>query len=111
MMGTEGALGELELAQKHGSGLMQPRHRRRIAIGAVVLVDGHAGAGRDALGMTKVLHGDRNAMQGAANGTTSNLGIGLRSFSQGQIGGERRIAPESAGEPRDTIENRLRYLG
>lgn len=50
-------------------------------------------------------------MQGATNGTTSNLGIGLRSSGQGQIGGERRIAPESAVEPRDSIQNRSRYLG
>jgi hypothetical protein len=54
-------------------------------LGSEVLVDGHTGGGRNTLGMTKVLHRDRNAMQGTTNCAPGDLGVSLPCLSQRQI--------------------------
>ena len=67
VMRSEGALGQLELAQEHSSGFTQSGDNRRIMLWTEVLVDGHAGRGWNVLGMKQVLHRDRNAMQWTTN--------------------------------------------
>src|SRR5262245_19634400 len=105
-----GPLGQLQLAQEHSSGFTQPGNDRRILFGTVIFVDGHAARGRNTLGMTKVLHSDRNTMQGTTNCAVCDLGVSLCGLRQRQVGGERRIAFQTAIEPRDTIENRSRHF-
>jgi hypothetical protein len=86
MVRAKSAFGELQLAQHNGAARPQSANHRRIAIGAIVLVDEHAGSGRNALGMTEVLYRNWNAMQGTTKRATQNLSIGITSLGQRQIG-------------------------
>ena len=105
-----GPLGQLQLAEEHSSSFTQPGNDRRILFGTVILVDGHAARGRNTLVMTKVLHRDRNTVQGTTNCAVCDLGVSLSGLRQRQVGGQRRIAFQTAIEPRDTIENRSRHF-
>ena len=53
--------------------------------------------------MTKVLHRDRNAMQGTTNCATGDLGVSPPRLSQRQIGSKGHVAFQAAIEPGDTI--------
>src|SRR5262245_26595032 len=79
-------------------------------VGSVIVMDGHSGRGWNALSMTKILHCDRNAMQGTTSFASGDLLVCLLRLSQRQIGSNNHVALQPAIKPRDTIENRLRHL-
>jgi hypothetical protein len=110
MMRAEGSFGELQLAQEHGAGLPQPDDDRCISIGAMILVDGHAGSRRNALGMTEILHGDRHAMQGSTKCAAGDLAIGTARLSQGQVRSEGSVTFQAGLEPGDAIKKCLSHL-
>jgi hypothetical protein len=60
--------------------------------------------------MADILHGYGDAVQRASIFAASDLGVGLPGLRQRQVGRERRIAFQTAIEPRDTIENRSRHF-
>jgi hypothetical protein len=89
---------------------MQSRHHGGILFGAIVLVNRHSSRSWDSLSMTDILHGYGDAVQRASIFAASDLGVGLPGLRQRQVGRERRIAFQTAIEPRDTIENRSRHF-
>ena len=103
----EGAFGELQLAQQDGAGLGEALDDRRIVVGPEVLVDRHAGGGRNALGVAEVLHRDRHAVQRPAIGAAPDLGLGLARLLQREVGGDGGVALQPAVEFADALQHGL----
>src|SRR5215470_585336 len=99
VMRGKSAFGELELAEQNRAGLSQAGDDGGVTIRGMLLVNGHAGGRGDALGVTEVLHRNRNAMQGPANRAEGDLAVGLARLRQRQLWGQGGIAPEAGIEP------------
>jgi hypothetical protein len=99
----EGAFGELQLAQQDGAGLGETLDDRRIVVGFEFLVDGHAGRGRNALGVAKVLHGDGHAVQRPTPGAALDLGLRLAGLFQSEVGGDGGVALQPTVEFADAL--------
>ncbi len=95
-------LGRGRLADQHGTGPLQARHRGGILLGHVVLVHVGGEGGAHALGVDQILHMERHAVQGPEGLPLGDGGIGGGGIAQGFLTADGDEAIESGVGPLGT---------
>ena len=111
VMRTVSALGHLQLAEDHGPRLFEARHNGRVRGRNVGAMDRHAGGGRDALGVAKVLHCDGYPVQRTARAPSRRFGIEPPGVGQRAVGGHGRVALEPRIDLANSVQHRPREFG
>jgi hypothetical protein len=106
----ERAFGELELAEQHRAGFAELAHDGRVDGGNEVLVQRHAGGGRDAFGPAQVLDGDRNAVQLREDLAPADHLLGGARLRERELGRDERVRLQRRIDALDPAEHRLGEL-
>ena len=110
MVIAERALGHLELAEDHGTGLAKPLHHRGVLGRAPVFEERHAAGRRHVGRLAEVLDRHRHAMQRAPITALADFALGLPGCFQGALGRQMRERVQPGLQPLDAVECRQGYL-
>ena len=103
----EGAFGELQLAQAHRAGVVEPLRDGAIERGLEVAVDRHARGRWNAGGIAEVFQRDRHAVQGAAIARPHDLDFRLLRLGECQFRRRERIGVQLRVECFHSLQQRL----